>query len=164
MAAAQHQACTVRSGGGGCVSRECRTPGPGGASVLRCAHPSPTPLRFTWGCAVCCAVRIYCLNLLFALLLLLPVAGCCSELESQSQKPGAMLPPGCSMSDPHYSIRWVQQRPATLCCWGLAQRTLQQAPPVRATRTEVAAYCCHCHALAQGPCVLPRQAVSGALL
>lgn len=27
------------------------------------------------------------------------------ELESQSQKPGAMLPPGCSMSDPHYSIR-----------------------------------------------------------
>lgn len=27
------------------------------------------------------------------------------ELESQSQKPGAMLPPGCSISDPHYSIR-----------------------------------------------------------
>jgi hypothetical protein len=27
------------------------------------------------------------------------------ELESQSQKPGAMLPPGCSISDPHYSMR-----------------------------------------------------------
>jgi hypothetical protein len=33
---------------------------------------------------------------------------CCSELESQSQKPGAMLPPGCSISDPHYSIRCGQ--------------------------------------------------------
>lgn len=116
---------------GACVREEgVRDTGPGGALVLKFARPSPTtPLVL---CSLFC-----CLILLSALLLrLLPVAGCCSELESQSQKPGAMLPPGCSMSDPHYSIRWVQQQRrshysdslehSNLLLGGPAQHTLQQ--------------------------------------